>query len=88
MSISISMIAFGILSAPLNKLAFNSSNEDKGVTASIFYTCMIGLGAIVTKLFGYIDYNIINFTIALILFALIQMLLFTITTNSGDNDFH
>ena len=77
-SISISMIAFGMLTAPLNRLAFNSSNGDKGITASVFYTFMMGSGAIITKIFGYVEYTTLNFAIVFCIIAITQILLFSI----------
>lgn len=43
---------FGLLSAPLNRLAFNAASGEKGITASVFYTCMMGTGSFITILFG------------------------------------
>lgn len=78
-SISLCMIGLGMLSAPLNRLVFNSSDGDKGIIASIFYTFMMGSGAIIIKLFGYLEYTFFNFAITFFILALTQMLLFVIT---------
>lgn len=78
-SISICMIAIGMLAAPLNRLSFNASNGDKGITASVFYTCMMGTGAIVIKLFSYTEYSMINFAIVFCIILFIQMIVYTIS---------
>ncbi len=63
LGMAIYAFGFGLLSAPLNRLAFNTASGEKGITASVFYTSMMGTGSFITILFGifytgYISYLI------------------------------
>ncbi len=58
-------LSFGLISAPLNRISFNASDSSKGITASVFYTCMMTTGAIITMIFGFIYTDVTSYAWAM-----------------------
>lgn len=70
LAMAIYAFSFGLACAPLNRMAFNTAAADKGITASAFYTCMMGTGSLITVLFGLFYGNYFSYVIAIFLVIL------------------
>lgn len=76
-SVMIFALGFGLASAPLNRLAFNSSRADKGILTSMFYTCSMTVGSAGTVLISILyDGHLMSYAACMVAMMLIAITLF------------